>query len=97
MLKQSNKPIGERSPFFYFFGMFNIVLDYRLTEYALNNGYFETNKFTQATSPLFHMGLLLIMISGIYLGSKKYRWCNWFLRIFCIIWSVNNIYSLVII
>jgi len=81
--------------------MINVVVDYKLTDYALNNGFYETNKFTQQTSPFFHLVVLSGILFGVFLfGFLIKSLLNMSiaaLLLFGLVWTVNNVYSLVII
>ena len=84
--------------FLFALAVLNITLDFQLTEYALDNGFYETNKFTLATNPAFHGGVLLFIVVSLVICAvsvSKYRnGVLWFLGVFNVVWLVNNAYSL---
>ncbi len=79
----------------------NVAVDYRLTEFALNNEFYETNKFTQQTSPFVHFVVLCLMLVAVFmLGFFIKVMLNISLialLVFGLVWTLNNVYSLVII
>jgi len=79
----------------------NVAVDYKLTEYALNNGFYETNKFTQQTSPLIHLvvlsGIIILVFMLGFLIKTLTNISIAALLLFGLIWTINNVYSLTII
>ena len=71
-----------------------------LTDYALENDYYETNDFTNKYSTTIHFfalmfSVLAITIFGFYFIHPYFS--IGFLISLNIIWLINNIYSLVIL
>jgi len=79
----------------------NVIADYGMTEYALDNGYYETNRFTASTSPMLHMILLICILSVMTifpLWIEELRLpCIFGLSLFCLAWTANNIYSVMLL
>ena len=79
----------------------NVTVDWQLTEYALDNGYYETNQFTNDTSPLTHFVVLVLLLSlflAIALHFKELILVSVvLLGTFAVVWTINNVYSVMII
>ena len=78
----------------------NAILDKELTDIALENGYYETNDFTNKYGTTIHYFVLTCcvgMLSLFMFVTLPYWNVMVFLGILCLIWLFNNIYSLVIL
>jgi len=74
-----------------------MVLDLGMTTYALDNGFYETNNFTNRTSPLFHYAVLTIISVLVYITSEHYNRQPLGIIIFAMVnvgWIINNIISI---
>lgn len=77
------------------------VVDKELTNVALDNGFYETNDFTNATSITTHFNILLFFVGLITIFSVvaiNYNFTIFFfLSLLNIIWLINNIISRVLL
>jgi len=101
-MKQLNYKKGGLFLLLFLFCLLNIAMDYAMTDYALGHGYYETNRFTSMTSPLFHMVILISILSMIFMityksqGLRKNMGYASFI-LFGLIWAINNTYSIMIL
>ena len=76
----------------------NITADMELTEYALEDDYYETNPFTDSYSPILHWIILIVLSMGMVKLSEDNEERSWFtIQMFLagvIIWTFNNGFSL---
>ena len=80
---------------FFLFGALAII-DMQLTETALENGFYETNEFTNNTSPKFHFYILIACVWLITLFSILFindNFTIFFLSLLSTVWLINNIWS----
>ena len=80
---------------FFLFGVLAMI-DFELTETALENGFYETNDFTNNTSTRFHFYTLILCLWLICIFSQVFINDNFtilFLSLLNAVWLINNVWS----
>ena len=78
----------------------NAIIDHDLTDIALDNGFYETNDFTNKYGTTIHYFTLTYSVGLLCLFMVIFLpppFTIVFLSGMCLIWVFNNIYSLVIL
>ena len=75
-------------------------IDMCLTNIALDDGFYETNEFTNSTSLIFHFVCLILIVFFITICSLVFITEGFTISFLCllnIVWFINNVWSVILL
>ena len=84
----------------FFFFCVMAVVDLELSEYAVENGFYETNEFTNQYGFTNHFIVLVLSVFFLTVFCRVFvndEFASFFLILLNVVWLANNIWSVILL